>query len=97
MHQDVIGNSAHLLKIGSKRRRTRAEIDQHRAFQESQMSSMADKDQRIRELERQVNDSKSKLDTGAQAESLVAQMLDAGYLLQQEDGSFAPRQEVDQI
>ena len=34
------GNSAHLLKIGSKRRRTKAEIDEYRQMQEERMTAM---------------------------------------------------------
>ena len=50
-----VGNSAMLCKMGSKRRRTRAEILEFRALEESQAASMVDKDARIRELEQQVN------------------------------------------
>ena len=49
-----VGNSAMLCKIGSKRRRTRAEILEFRSLQESQAAEMIDKDARIRELEQQV-------------------------------------------
>lgn len=55
------GSSAHLLKIGSKRRRTRAEIDEYRAQREQELVSVADQAQRIKELERQITQSKSKL------------------------------------
>ena len=55
------GNSAMLLKIGTKRRRTRAEIEEFRSMQERELVERADKDARIRELESQVRESKSKL------------------------------------
>ena len=44
------GNSVHLLKIGAKRRRTRAEIDEYKAIRERELESLADKDQIIEHL-----------------------------------------------
>jgi hypothetical protein len=58
------GNSVHLLKVGSKRRRTRAEIEEFHSLKEDQIEVLAEKDERIEELERQLNKSKSKLQTG---------------------------------
>ena len=57
------GSSAHLLKIGSKRRRTKAEIEEFRSLQEDQLQAIAARDERIDELERQLTRSKNKLDT----------------------------------
>ena len=39
-------------------------------------------DARIADLERQVNFSKSKLETGAHAEHLIGQMMEAGFIEQ---------------
>ena len=55
------GNSANLLKIGSKRRRTRAEIEEFRSLQDNQLEALAEKDAKIELLEGQLNQSKSKL------------------------------------
>ena len=46
-----VGCSAHLLKVGSKRRRTKAEIEEFRALQADQMKVITDRDARIEELE----------------------------------------------
>ena len=83
------GNSAHLLKVGSKRRRTKAEIEEFRQIQEQRVIAAQEKDARIRELEQELSTSKRKLQTAEQAESLVDQMLEAGALVHQEDGSYA--------
>ena len=48
------GNSAMLLKVGSKRRRTRAEMDEYRAQQENQFEAMAAKDEQIEDLQREL-------------------------------------------
>ena len=55
------GSSAALLKIGAKRRRTRAEIDEHRAREADMRAHQQSQEERIAELERQVNSSKQKL------------------------------------
>ena len=46
-----VGSSAHLLKVGSKRRRTKAEVEEFRAMQASQMDVIAARDARIEELQ----------------------------------------------
>ena len=46
------GNSAHLLKVGSKRRRTKAEMEEFRDLQENQLQSLMKKDELIEELQR---------------------------------------------
>ena len=45
------GSSVHLLKVGSKRRRTRQEIQEFKEMQASQAAEMEDKDAIIRELQ----------------------------------------------
>ena len=55
------GSSAMLMKMSSKRRRTRAEMEEFRAMGDQQQRTMAGKDERIGHLESQLHDSKSKL------------------------------------
>lgn len=43
------GNSAHLLKVGSKRRRTRAEMEEFRALRENPIEAIAAKDATLAE------------------------------------------------
>ena len=45
------GSAAHLLKVGSKRRRTKAEVEEFRAMQADQMQVIASRDARIEELQ----------------------------------------------
>ena len=66
------GNSAHLLKVGSKRRRTRAEMEEFRAIRDNPLEALAAKDDalaekeaRIAALEEEVRGSKRKLAAGA--------------------------------
>ena len=66
------GSSAHLLKVGSKRRRTRAEMEEFRAIRDNPLEALAAKDDalaekeaRIAALEAEVQASKSKLAAGA--------------------------------
>ena len=58
-------------------------------MQEERLNSVQEKEDRIRELEQELSTSKRKLQTAEQAESLVDQMLEAGALVHQEDGSYA--------
>ena len=66
------GSSAHLLKVGSKRRRTRAEMEEFRAIRDNPLEALAAKDDalaereaRIAALEEEVLASKSRLAAGA--------------------------------
>ena len=54
-----------------------------RAHQQSQ-------EERIIELERELNRSKQKQAIGERAENVLSQMVEAGYVVQQEDGNYAP-------
>ena len=54
------GRSAHLLKVGSKRRRTRAEIEEHMEEQEEIKRGESKKDAMIEKLKRQLSESKQK-------------------------------------
>ena len=82
------GSSAMLMKMSSKRRRTRAEMEEFRAMGDEQQRMLANKDERIGHLESQLHDSKSKLQAAQGSQELVAQLIEAGVLIQQEDGSF---------
>ena len=55
------GSSAMLMKVTSKRRRTRAEMEEFRAIGDAKQQLMANKDEQIGLLESQLHDSKSKL------------------------------------
>ena len=82
------GSAAMLCKIGSKRRRTRAEMDEFHAQQASQFEAMQAKDEEIQNLQRELNGSKRKSDQAQRYEKLVNEMLASGELVMDEDGSF---------
>ena len=82
------GSAAMLCKIGSKRRRTRAEMDEFHAQQANQFEAMQAKDEEIQNLQRELHGSKRKSDQAQQYEKLVSEMLASGELVMDEDGSF---------
>ena len=68
------GSAAHLLKVGSKRRRTRAEMEEFRAIRDNPIEALAAKDEalaekeaRIAALEEEVRGSKRKQEEGSHA------------------------------
>ena len=79
-----------MLRVGTKRRRTRAEIDEFNALKEQELAEHNAKDDRIRELERQLLQSKHKIESGAHAQKAINEMLDAKYLVQNADGTYGP-------
>ena len=48
------GNSAHLLKVGSKRRRTRAEMEEWKAIREAPLEAVAAKDAELAEKQEEL-------------------------------------------
>ena len=55
------GSSVGLLKIGSKRRRTRAELDELAEEEERRLKEQASKDQEIEKLHQQLEETKERL------------------------------------
>ena len=55
------GSSAHLLKIGSKRRRTRAELEELKLQELNRLAAAENREKRIAELEQEVNRSKQRV------------------------------------
>lgn len=85
------GSAAHLLKIGSKRRRTKAEIDEYRQIQDERMTAMIEKDDKIQALEEELTSSKRKLEASAKKGIVVDQMMDAGFIALDADGTYVPK------
>ena len=56
---------------------------------------LAHKDEHIGHLESQLHDSKSKLHAAQQSEQLVEQLIAAGVLVQQDDGTFRVERDND--
>ena len=82
------GRSAHLLKVGSKRRRTRAEIEEHMEEQEEIKRGESKKDAMIEKLKRQLSDSKQKAAAAQHSQQAIDEMLASGFIVQREDGSY---------
>ena len=55
------GNSAGLLKIGTKRRRTRAELEELKMEELNRLAAAEERENRITELENLLNASKHKM------------------------------------
>ena len=83
------GSSAALLKIGAKRRRTRAEIDEHRAREADMRAHQQSQKERIAELEREVNRSKQKLQSAQESEGVVSELVNQGYLVKDAAGQYS--------
>ena len=66
------GSSAHLLKVGFKRRRTRAELEELKMEELHRLAAAEDREKRIVELERELNRSKQKQATGERAELVLS-------------------------
>ena len=84
------GNSAHLLKVGSKRRRTRAELEEIKLQELEKVAQAHEREKRIMELEDELVQSKSKVASAEKAEAVPNQMLDAGFVVQDEFGEIVP-------
>ena len=82
------GSATGLLKIGSKRRRTRAEIDELREEQDARDSQMARQNQEIRLLEDRLELKERQMKEGKQAQEVLTQMLSAGALQINEKGEY---------
>ena len=82
------GISANLLQVGSKRRRTKAQIaadKQAKLFEEQQVAAkLADYDS----LQQRFDVVEQQRQNGDAAANLLQQFLDAGYVKQDKDGSF---------
>ena len=65
------GSAAMLMKTSSKRKRTRAEMEEFRAQGDQQQRLLNNKDERIGYLESQLHDSKSKLQAAQGSQELV--------------------------
>ena len=58
------GNAAYLLKVGSKRRRTRVELEELKKEEADREGYNAQREARIADLERQLNASKRRSEMG---------------------------------
>ena len=76
------GNSAALLKVGSKRRRTKVEMEEFRHMEETQRLTQQAQIERITELEQQLSEARHQAEEAKHAEAAVSQMLEVGFIEQ---------------
>lgn len=81
------GISANLLKIGSKRRRTRQEIELDRAEEEAKESALQRKDEQIDDLQRRLLELEAAAHNNQVATSILQSFIERGEARQEPDGS----------
>ena len=81
------GTGAHLLKAGSKRRRTQAQIGGQDEPEELSAAVVAEQSERIAELEAQLAASQLEAANGAAASQILTDMISAGDAEQDESGA----------
>ena len=84
------GNSAALLKVGSKRRRTRAELEELKEEEVNRQAEAESSRAVIAELQAQLRQSKRKSDRQDHHSKAIQQMLAAGFIVQNPDGGYGP-------
>ena len=87
------GNSAHLLKVGSKRRRTRAELEEIKLQELEKVAQAHEREKRIMQLEDELVQSKSKVASAEKAEAVLQDMLAQGFVVHDEFGEIVPGQQ----
>ena len=78
---------AHLLKVGSKRRRKQADIVGQNEEQEVALMQSQNQQQRIAELEEQLHSIQLERDSNAAAAQILTQMIQTGEAEQDESGA----------
>lgn len=82
------GVGAQLLKVGSKRRRTKAQIKAEKEAEEAKQSEVNKKIARISQLEAQIDSLQNQANQGKAAADLMSQFMNAGLVQQTSDHSF---------
>ena len=74
------GNAAHLLKVGSKRRRTQAEIEQDNADEKSFREMMEDHKAQMRKLKIQLDEAEEQINSNQNAADILTQLVERGVV-----------------
>ena len=77
-----------MLKVGSKRRRTKAQIKAEKEEEEKQNAEQAQKLASINNLENRINQLEDQVQNGKAATNLMSQFINAGLVHQTGDESF---------
>jgi hypothetical protein len=82
------GVGAQMLKVGSKRRRTKAQIMAEKEEEEKQNAEQVIKLASVNQLEDRINQLENQVQNGKAASSLMSQFINAGLVQQTSDDSF---------
>lgn len=82
------GKAYHLFKAGSKRRRTKIEIEQDKQGEETRKLEVEMKLQKLIEMEEQMTKMKEQVEAQQQVLDQASSLYDQGFLRQKEDGSW---------
>ena len=83
------GISANLLKLGTKRRRTKAEMALLKEEEEFKGEARASKDSRIKELEGMLDAAYKESKSNAAAADILTDMISKGHVKQNTDGTVS--------
>ena len=84
------GTGAHLMKIGSKRRRTKQQIEDDKLEALTKQQAIEEKLLLIARLQQENAELKAKSPPVEEAQVILTQMLDQGFVHRDEDGKWGP-------
>ena len=82
------GRGYHLLKVGSKRRKTRAELDEIAASANSTKAKPSELERKLQRMEVDLEKAKQQAESNAGANDLMNQFASQGLLRQNADGKW---------
>ena len=78
------------MKIGSKRRRTKQQIEDEKLEALTKAAAIEDKLKSIDRLQAQLSDMKAQQQEDNEAERILSQMMDQGFVQRDESGQWGP-------
>ena len=84
------GTGAHLMKVGSKRRRTKMQIEEEKADALTKQQAIEEKLAFLETLVQENAALKAKQEGPNEAELVLSQMLEAGYVQRDGEGNWGP-------
>ena len=78
------------MKIGSKRRRTKQQIEEEKLEALTKAAAIEDKLKSIDRLQAQLSDMKAQQQEDNEAERILSQMMDQGFVQRDENGQWGP-------
>ena len=82
------GSSVNLLKVGSKRRRTRAEMEELQRLEEEKAEELARREEEIARLNAELADARERLEVTEHSHVAISQMIEGGYLSKTKEGNL---------